>query len=229
MNQINHFKTDLRAIKWTSRVLCPDHQKNAKESRGRGSDPYLALLEYQNTPIAGLEYAPSQMLNSRLLRAKLPVKPSHLDPKVVDAHARLLKRQQEQKLYYDRHSTPVPYPQLRADDTVRVQRGKVWEPAVVMTSDSSPRSYIVRGENGSLRRNRRHLIKTTETRPLLLPPELNVPAQLINKPVTVVPATPAIETASNNDPAVVPAAASPSNVQQTRRGRVVRRPLRYQD
>ena len=42
-----------------------------KKADEEGRDPYLALLEYRNTPISGLQYTPSQMLMSRLLRSKL--------------------------------------------------------------------------------------------------------------------------------------------------------------
>ena len=54
--------------------------KNADED---GRDPYLALLEYRNTPVSGLQYIPSQMLMSRLLRSKLPTKQTLLQPNVT--------------------------------------------------------------------------------------------------------------------------------------------------
>ena len=72
-----------------------------KKADEDGRDPYLALLEYRNTPISGLQYTPSQMLLSRLLRSKLPTKQTLLQPKVVDAHKNLKHRQRRQKSYYD--------------------------------------------------------------------------------------------------------------------------------
>ena len=44
--------------------------KANEENRG----PYLALLEYRNTPFSSLKYAPAQLLTSRLLRSKIPLK-----------------------------------------------------------------------------------------------------------------------------------------------------------
>ena len=41
-----------------------------KKADEDGRDPYLALLEYRNTPVSGLQYTPSQMLMSKLLRLK---------------------------------------------------------------------------------------------------------------------------------------------------------------
>ena len=61
-----------------------------KKADEEGRDPYIALLDYRNTSISGLQYTPSQMLMSRLLRSKLPTKQSLLQPKVVQAHRQLL-------------------------------------------------------------------------------------------------------------------------------------------
>ena len=91
-----------------------------KKADEEGRDPYIALLEYRNTPISGLQYTPSQMLMSRLLRSKLPTKQSLLQPKVVQAHDDLTRRQQRQKLYYDKRASPLQ--KLSPGDVVRVQR-----------------------------------------------------------------------------------------------------------
>ena len=72
-----------------------------KKADEEGRDPYIALLEYRNTPISALQYTPSQMLMISLLRSKLPTKQSLLQPKVVQAHDDLTRRQQRQKLYYE--------------------------------------------------------------------------------------------------------------------------------
>ena len=36
-----------------------------------GNDPYIALLEYRNTPVSGLKESPAQLLMSRMLKSKL--------------------------------------------------------------------------------------------------------------------------------------------------------------
>ncbi len=60
-----------------------------------GRDPYIAMLEYRNTPISGLRYAPAQLAMSRLLRSKLPTSRSVLQPRVVNAKLDLQERQFE--------------------------------------------------------------------------------------------------------------------------------------
>ena len=60
-----------------------------KKADEDGRDPYLALLECRTIPVAGLQYTPSQMLMSRLLRSKLPTKQTLLQPHVVDAQCDL--------------------------------------------------------------------------------------------------------------------------------------------
>ena len=119
------------------------------------------------TPISGLQYTPSQMLMSRLLRSKQPTRQSLLQPKVVQAHDDLTRRQQRQTLYYDKRASPLQ--KLSPGDVVRVQSGKVWEPAVVRSAHVNPRFYLVQSQHGQLRRNRRHLSKTKELPPLFLP------------------------------------------------------------
>ena len=53
-----------------------------------GRDPYIAMLEYRNTPISRLRYAPAQLAMSRLLRSKLPSSSSVLQSRVVNSDRR---------------------------------------------------------------------------------------------------------------------------------------------
>ena len=87
-----------------------------KKAEEDGQDPYLALLEYRNTPVSGLPYSPAQLLMSRSLRLKLPVKPSLLQPRVVNAHFELGKRQEYQRKFHDRGANPLP--SLNSGDVV---------------------------------------------------------------------------------------------------------------
>ena len=185
-----------------------------KKADEDGRDPYLALLEYRNTPVSGLQYTPSQMLMSRLLRSKLPTKQTLLQPKVVDAHKDLKHRQRRQKSYYDKGTSPLP--QLNPGDVVRVQRGKVWEQAVVKASHVQPRSYLVQSQHGQLRRNRRHLIKTNE-----LPTDQLLTATSVGAPhEREVPAAPPepVDTQTTQM----------THDRVTRSGRIVKTPVRYQ-
>ena len=143
-----------------------------QKADSEGRDPYIAMLEYRNTPISGLRYAPAQLAMSRLLRSKLPTSRSVLQARVVNAKPDLQERQQRMKRNYDRGATSLK--PLTSGDVVRVQRKSGWEPAVVQYTHESPWSYVVRHEGGELRRNRRHLRRTREQLPLFLP-ELDDP------------------------------------------------------
>ena len=117
-----------------------------KKADEDGRDPYLAPLEYRNTPVSGRQYTPSQMLMRRLLRSKLPTKQTLLQPNVVDAHCDPRCRQHRQKMYYEKCASSLQ--QLNPGDVVRVQRGNVWEPAVVTGPHIQPFSYFVQSQHG---------------------------------------------------------------------------------
>ena len=92
----------------------------AERAAVEGRDPYIAMLEYRNTPITGLRYAPAQLARNRILRSKLPTSRSVLQPRVVNAKPDLQERQQRMKRDYDRGATPLKH--LTTGDVVRVQR-----------------------------------------------------------------------------------------------------------
>ena len=39
-----------------------------RKSLAEGQEPYIALLEYRNTPVCGLKFSPAQLLMSRRLK-----------------------------------------------------------------------------------------------------------------------------------------------------------------
>ena len=100
-----------------------------------GNDPYIALVEYRNTPISGLKESPAQLLMSRMLKSKLPTVESLLKPRVVD------NPQQNRKAKL--------LPSIKEGETARVRKGKTWEPAIVIAQDTAPRSYIVKTPDGT--------------------------------------------------------------------------------
>ena len=76
-------------------------QNILKKSDYEGRYPYLALLEYRNTLITGIDYSPAQMSMSWMLRSKLPARSSLLAPKKVDVRRQLQQRQLTHQQYYD--------------------------------------------------------------------------------------------------------------------------------
>ena len=81
--------------------------QKCKESR---SDPHLAMLCLQTTPINHDLPSPAEMLNARTYQSNLPSlsKPT-LFPKIYDGTTvKLQARQDLQKLYYDKSSIDLP-------------------------------------------------------------------------------------------------------------------------
>lgn len=130
----------------------------------KGLDLNDCLLEYRNTPVSSLQYSPSQLLNSRLCKTKLPVNPSLLKPCVPKNVLRLLEESQlRQKHYYDKGASKKEFSNLEANQAIQIRKpnNKSWSPAVVMEPHSAPRSYNVQVADGSTyRRNRRDIIAT---------------------------------------------------------------------
>lgn len=134
------------------------------KAKASNRDPYIALLEYRNTPLE-CGYSPSQLLNSRRLRPILPCTDEQLQPQVVDreqVQIKLRDRQTRQKLYHNKSATQLL--PLHIGEAVRIKdKYGLWQPAVV-TRIHDPRSVIVETKSGgSYRRNSRHVIRTHET------------------------------------------------------------------
>lgn len=132
------------------------------KAHAQKTDPYLSILEHQNTPVDGFK-SPAQLLMSRRLRSVLPVTNHHLKPRVTSwraVQATRKKKQATQKLYYNRSAKPLST--LQPGDNIRYQQETgMWKPAVVLQPAETERSYIIRtGEGQTFRRNRRHLINT---------------------------------------------------------------------
>ena len=190
-----------------------------KKAREEGKDEMMALLEFRNTPVTGLQESPAQLLMSRRLRSSLPMTAMMLKPQIgTGAKAALECRQARQKHYYDK--TAKSLPELKSNDVVRYPGNKSWEPAVVVGKHASPRSYDIRTAQGTqLRRNRRHLKKTVE-----LPPP--APTTFIDDDVetTDTDCPPPV-----TNPQQVVDQQDGTNERRSRSGRIIRRPVRYCD
>ena len=125
-----------------------------------GNDPYIALLEYRNTPITGMQESPAQLLMSRMLKSKLPTTTALLRPRVQEkVREKLEQSAAKQKEYFDRSAKPLS--PVKMHQSARIRRDKVWEPAVITCIHEAPRSLIVTTPQGGVyRRNRRHLLPT---------------------------------------------------------------------
>ena len=131
--------------------------EKAKQTR---QDPYLALLNYRNTPIKDVG-SPAQLLMNRRLRSTVPASPKQLLPEVIPPTVvmdALKEKQRRQKMYYDRGTRPLG--KLNSGDTVLMYNDGTWKPATVTSQAPTPRSYnITTPEGGRYRRNRQQLQK----------------------------------------------------------------------
>ena len=127
-----------------------------------GSDPYLALLMYLNTPQQGYETSPAQRFMSRRTRTVLPITRKLLAPEVVDTATVIAvqtRRKEVQAQQYDKNTKPLP--PLQVNDNVVIQpqpgQGMEWRKGVVK-SQIRNRTYRVKTSDGSvLVRNRKFL------------------------------------------------------------------------
>jgi len=138
-------------------------KKMLEKAKRDPKDPYLSLLEQRNTPIANYK-SPAQLSMGRRLRSILPCTTNQLIPETVcyrDTPARFLKKQADQKTYYDKSGVRTLQP-LKTGETIRVKQEGEWKPAKVIEKADMPRSYVVKTSDGGVyRRNRRHLHKDT--------------------------------------------------------------------
>ena len=51
-----------------------------KKSKNSSSDPHLAILEYKNTPIEGINLSPTKMLMGRRTQTQLSINEKFLNP-----------------------------------------------------------------------------------------------------------------------------------------------------
>jgi len=123
---------------------------------------YVALLEWRTTPRSDRLGAPSERLMARRLRTLVPIHRKQLVPKVLSpekVRAALLEERCKQKFFYDRHAKQQP--PISEGQSVSIHdplTGK-WQPGVVVSLHSAPRSYVVREErsNRTIRRTKSHL------------------------------------------------------------------------
>ena len=151
-------------------------KKLIRKAYDTGSDPYIAILDYRNTPTQGMSSSPAQRLLNRRARTLLPTTKTLLLPGTSNNEKEikdLTKRQQQQSSYYNRNARDLPT--LAEGDVIRMKPfrlgDKAWKKATV-TSRLDERSYMVETSDGeTYRRNRYHLKKTKETPDIQLSPD----------------------------------------------------------
>ena len=157
-----------------------------KKADAEGRDPYIAMLEYRNTPISGLRYAPAQLAMSRLLRSKLPTSSSVLQSRVVNS---------------DRRSAPAS---RRCEEPSR--RIVAQPPPGVVAQSESPPGVVAQSESppGVVAQPPPGVVAQSESPPgVVAQPPPGVVAQSESPPGVVAQPPPGVVTQSESPPGVV--------------------------
>jgi len=101
-----------------------------KKSIRAGTDPYLAILDYRNTPTQGMMTSPAQRLMSQRTKTLLPTTQNLLLLRTINLESdkkELRQCQQAQAKYYNRSAKDLP--SLSEGDIVRMKPFKLGDKA----------------------------------------------------------------------------------------------------
>jgi len=199
-------------------------KRTLKKCLKRKEDPQLALLALKCSKVTTLGTSPSTLFFNRTLRT--------LVPSIKTPEKQHQNRKQEKPETSTNPTQGKPLEPLQPGDSVRFHDGSSWSRrAKVISNTKEPRSYLIRTDkHTTLRRNRRHLLKTTEhfddlsdssdAESLIHDENPNVLQQSSDSDATV-----RYEGGSDTEPEPEPASRLPT----TRSGRTVNRPKHFQD
>jgi len=113
-----------------------------------GNYPYMAILDYRNTPTQGMDSSPVQRLMNRRTKTVLPTSRALLQPRMTypeKDQPNLAKRQKQQVRYFNQGARDLR--DLAEGDVVRMKPfrlgDKVWKKAIV-TAHLDERSYSLK-------------------------------------------------------------------------------------
>ena len=207
-----------------------------RKAKDSGKDPYIALLDYRNTPTQGLNTSPAQRLFNRRTRTLLPTTAKLLEQKTLDPIKTvndIQRKKDKMKFYYDRTSKPLK--PLEEGDVIRMKpfnmRNKTWKKAKV-TERLDDRSYLVETDYGMYRRNRQDLKSSNETTsPTTQAPQMAPLPMQVPEPKLPTPQKPSVSKASPRKQTIhtnMPKQSSPEP-HKTRSGRVSKPPKYLSD
>ena len=200
----------------------------------KADDPYKSLMDYRNTPLEGIGQSPAQLFLGRRIKTLLPTTSVLLSPSNANAvQEKLQMRQGKNKYYYDRKASNT-LSELKSGDSVVMQEGGSWKHATVESKHPAERSYVVRTTDDKRYRRNRKMLKPTKSSPsksyditvkksyldpetISTTPHDDVPT--LTSPSKVKPVSPVV----SKPPDITP------NIQQTRSGRIVKKPAKLAD
>ena len=197
----------------------------------RNDDQHIALMVYRSTLLQN-GISPAEMLMGRRLRTQLPILPIALKPR--SSHGESLKRKEglrrsDQQQNFNLRHKARDLPKLQIGDPVWI--GDQNRQGQVVSRTPEPRSYLVRTDLGTVRRNRRALDATSHdsddsNRRWTPPARVSTTSDIATPTVeTQVPTTPA-RSVSLPTREIPPLPEPPAPDRVTRSGRTVKPPKR---
>ncbi|UYV77846.1 K02A2.6-like [Cordylochernes scorpioides] len=143
-----------------------------------GSDPYLAILAYRNTPKNDLP-SPAQLCLSRSLRCQIPritplYRPYQTNWRSIENAKR--KRQSSMKEQYDRNSKSYPKVNVGEDAWCQMHPRETWTPVKISAQADSPQSFEVVTPSGNRLIRNQQFIRPRDG--------VNEKSQLSSEPIT---------------------------------------------
>jgi hypothetical protein len=185
-------------------------------------DPFIALLDWRNTPSEQLHQSPAQIMFGRRTRTRLPSTDCLLStPGATVAQQALTTAKARQASYYNTNARERP--PLTVGQTVRTRFNDEtnWRKAEV-AKVLPYRSYELSFDDGTQRRRTSKHVRFSSEPPLLLGDVVDdPPLAAATQPAVAVPPS----TACQQQPLQPPVA--PQTM--TRAGRIIRKPTRYKD
>jgi transposase InsO family protein len=218
-------------------------KKLLEKSFRDGTDPYLNLLNWRNTPRDSTLGSPAQRNLSCRTMTTIPSAEALLKPEVLDPERiqhQLSEKRQQQKQHVDKSAKSlIP---LQTGDSVRMQTAKGYDKlgSVVKLADE-PRSYWVESKEGrQYRRNRRHLLKVPQTPAVPAIHQESPTRQMVETPTTSTaaskPTSNTLQATTTQDSPKTNTTGKPKPVPEpggtpktTRSGRTVTTPERYRE
>ena len=128
----------------------------------RQANPFLALMSYRATPLQASGASPAQLMLGRQIKTTLPTVDKVLAPKWPDftkVRKADTKVKENYRRTYNRHHSVRALPLLRKGERVVVKLGgesKWGTERTVQQPHTTPRSYLIQMDPGTLWRYRRH-------------------------------------------------------------------------
>ncbi|XP_037528497.1 uncharacterized protein K02A2.6-like [Rhipicephalus sanguineus] len=153
----------------------------------KATDPYLALLDYRDTP-GKSGYSPAQLLMGRQLRTRLPKTEELLQP-VWPVPEHVAERDKANKKRYEKdfndHHRARPLPPLEPGNRVWVRPDDLQ--ATVLSQAQRPRSYVVETDEARLPRVGLNTLQRKKAKLVLCPLAVLLPNRPVsNETLTVV-------------------------------------------